>query len=84
MAVPGCGGSGQLLGGRLLAGGETFFQRTARLAGDGCDAAGVGVVGMLDHAGGGVGSVADVAALDEDALAVADVINVQRDVLREG
>ena len=39
-------------------------------------------IGMRDLAGGSVGGVADVAALDVHALAVADVGDVELDVLR--
>jgi hypothetical protein len=37
---------------------------------------------MLDHAGGGVGEAADVAACDVDVLAAAPIGDVELDVLR--
>ena len=42
----------------------------------------LGAVGMADHAGGGVGEIAYVAAFDVHAFAAAYIGHVQLDVLR--
>ncbi len=77
-------GRGKLLRRGLLAGREELLQRAAGLGGVGHEAVVLGAVGMGDLAGGGVGEIADVAALDVHAFAVADVGHVQLDVLRGG
>jgi len=77
-------GRGKLLRSRLFARREELFQCAAGLIGVGHDAVAGGAIGMAHHAGGGVGEIAYVAAIDEDAFAVAYIGHVQLDVLRGG
>lgn len=77
-------GSGDFFGGRLLAGGKKFLEISAGDAGVGVKPGGCEVVGMSDHAHGGVGSVADVAAFDVDMFTLTDLGNANDDVLRVG
>ena len=75
---------GDLLRGGLLAGGEELLQCAAGHVGVLHQSVGQDVVGMADHAGCVVGGVADVAVLDEHALAAADVDQAWGQVLRDG
>ena len=73
---------GNLFCGGLLAGGQKFFQGAAGHGSVGVESRGREVVGMRDHAGGGVRGIADVAAFEVDVLAIADVGHADDDVLR--
>jgi hypothetical protein len=74
-------GGGSLFGGRLLAGGQQFLESSTIHVGIGVHPGRSEVVGMRNHAVAGVGSIADVAVLDVDMLAIADVGDADGDVL---
>jgi len=69
-------GAGDLIGGGLLAGGKELPDGGAVMLVYCMIPLAMTLVGMADHAGAGVGLVADVAVLDDEALAVADVGDV--------
>jgi hypothetical protein len=71
-------------GGRLLAGGKKLFEVAACFIGVLHEAVRKNGVGMADHALGGVREVADVAAIDDEALAIANVGDLWLEVLSTG
>jgi hypothetical protein len=69
-------------GGRLLAGWKKLFEVAACFIGLLHEAVRKNGVGMADHALGGVREVADVAAIDDEALAIANVGDLGLEILR--